>query len=870
MPHSLCRTLAGFCLLWNGGAALFAGPTPRQKGDVWEIDNGQIRVRLRLSGGAVEQEFSARTGKQWTPIVRAFHPPAVRPAGSPGIFRNDPAVARDYRFLTTEVLDEVQIDGDALVIAGHRNGNRFEQRITLSAGDIVHIEVKAALSGAPPKLEYVWSPLVFVPGKPDFTHAPSLKRAADNVLGDRIFYSPAVILQRAALFAALVPDLDVINEAVVYARSARPVKHPRIFAVPVDPDRISMPTALDLDLASGISANPLFGYGMIDFWAEQHVFWRHENEGGQQVRELSSPTVRYAFDLLLGADAPPRQGYRRVSQYFWKRYGARHFREPRPQTMPLAQYARACYPAAFAYKGFRLVQRGGEPEVEHGAPPGYPEMETWQEFNLNGVPAGGYRNSAPQWYSWIGNTPWWNNVRDASGLYLWGRRLGNDSWVEKARRMINLALAAPQAGGAFPGIYDARDRRWIASHWKPPAHGYDPNLAERYFSDHSDVYQTAQMSYTAAQLLNYKALCEDRPGILAYVRRYAEFLLTHMGSEGMVPAWFGSDLQPLNSLKWNSDGGAHIWLLAELYRDTKDPRYLDAARRIAAAFVGQVLPEQRWSDVEAFYSCAVKPETYRDPRTGQPARSTLSMSWAMQGFSSLFDATGERRWLDAAAAVADYAALFQAVWNPHFVITAYPFGGWSSQLGDAEWLDGRQSEFATAMVRVGLLSHRQDLLERGVAAAHASLTLTNLPANVANGVYSFPHYPAGLGPENIDHEGFPQKPHRSSAGWNEVSGLTANARLLSILGGAYLDPVHNLDVGVDGVTVRGFSVESKTIRLDLENLLADLPQPYKESYPIELHFAGLTPDTYRLILNGAVQDIGAADLRQHVVQIQPK
>ena len=33
----------------------------------------------------------------------------------------------------------------------------------------------------------------------------------------------------------------------------------------------------------------------------------------------------------------------------------------------------------------------------------------------------------------------------------------------------------------------------------------------------------------------------------------------------------------------------------------------------------EVLPGQRWTDFEAHYSCAVKPETFFDERTGGPA-----------------------------------------------------------------------------------------------------------------------------------------------------------------------------------------------------------------------------------------------------------
>jgi hypothetical protein len=125
----------------------------------------------------------------------------------------------------------------------------------------------------------------------------------------------------------------------------------------------------------------------------------------------------------------------------------------------------------------------------------------------------------------------------------------------------------------------------------------------------------------------------------------------------------------------------------------------------------------------------------------------------------------------------------QAVWAPHYIITAYRFGGFSSQNSDDEWLDQRSHLFAGALVKVGLLYSRQDLLERGIAAARASLTLTNQPAHIKNDIYKYPNYPLGLGPENIDHEGSPQMPLRSGPGWAEVGGLSGTANVLRQLGG---------------------------------------------------------------------------------------
>jgi uncharacterized protein YyaL (SSP411 family) len=416
--------------------------------------------------------------------------------------------------------------------------------------------------------------------------------------------------------------------------------------------------------------------------------------------------------------------------------------------------------------------------------------------------------------------------------------------------MVNLALSAPQDQGIFPAIYDLAGKRWLRSLWSPPWQGYDSSVASAYWDWRTGgAYQTAAASVTAGYLMQYRRTCEDDPRIVPYVRRYGDFLLAKIQPNGCVPGWFTSDLKPLPSMQWNADGGAHVWVLSELYRATKEQKYLDGAKQAAQFLLDEVLPQQRWADFEAFYSCAIKPENFFDAHTGQWPLNTMSTSWALQGFLALHEVTQEKEYLDAAEATADFASLFQAVWAPHYIVTAYPFGGLSSQLGDAEWLDQRAHRFADPLVRIGLLTGRQDLIERGVAAARSSLTLANHPRHQANGIYRYTDFPVGLGPENIDHEGFPQRPLSSGPSWNSVGGLAGVAHVMDRLGGVYVDFEKNLAVGVDGVQVTSFQRQGPTLRLKLESQLAALPVPYDEPYSIELRVVGLPPGQYTLYLN---------------------
>jgi len=838
----------------------------KESSDSLEIHNDLVRARFSKGPGRVEQEYAAKSGDgDWTVLAKAFHPSSPRPKDVSPLY-SDSDVAREYRLLSADDFGTVKVVKNTphevvVSLSGTSGNNRLEQTISLATGqDHFHIEVDALLGQTPPRLEYLLSLFAFVGGNPpDFTHVPCLKRAADDVIGDRIFDAPATIIQKEGRLTALVPDLDILNEEVIYAQGARPLEGTRGFRIPQDPAKISMPTIMDLDLKSGLTAAPVFAFGLADFFTEQHMFWRHENLKGAMVRDLSTNRLRYGFDLFLRADATPFRGYQSISQFLWQQYGREFLRQPRPQAMPLVEYAKVCYPAAFSYKGdiARDTKRYSEGLAYDPADSG--PLVTWLEFDLDGSPVGGIRATPSQWYNDIQFSPWWNCARDAVGMYWWGKQT-DPSLVEKARRIVNLALTAPQKQGIFPSIFRYSEKRWYGCYWKFPADfktkwtlpsSWTPKaIPTTFWNTNSNLYQTAAASKTGVYLLHYRRLCEDDTRILPYLRPYGDFLVDHLGDKACIPAMLTVDFDPVPELAFNAEGGIHIWFLCELYQATQEKKYLDAAERMATFLAKEILPQQRWYDFETFYSCSIKPEDFFDSYTGQWPQCTLSMLWATDGYTSLYEATKNPDYIHNAEAVADYAGFFQAVWQPHFMISAYAFGGFRSQNSDAEWLDMRQSLFGEAFVRLGKLAGRQDLLERGVAAVRSSFAIINHPRHIANDIFRYPRYPLGIEPENIDHEGLPQNPLRSGFDWGEGGGLAAAATLLCHLGGAYLDFAKNLGVGVDGVYVKWFDCHGKRIQVELVNQLALLPSAYDSTYPIQFRIEGLAAGKYQLVVNG--------------------
>jgi hypothetical protein len=421
-------------------------------------------------------------------------------------------------------------------------------------------------------------------------------------------------------------------------------------------------------------------------------------------------------------------------------------------------------------------------------------------------------------------------------------------------------------------VYRYNERRWIGCYWKFSDNfnadwafpeKWDPAAFPDSWDVNSDFYQTAAASKTAAHLLRYQRMCENNPRILPYVSSYGAFLAGHLDPQGLIPSWFTVDLAPVRELRFNAEGGVHIWFLCELYKATGQNEYLKTAERMAAFLMREILPSQRWYDFETFYSCSKKPENFYDSRTGQWPQCSLSMIWAIEGLAALFECTKNRSYLSAGEAVADYASFYQACWQPHFVTTAYAFGGYRSQNSDAEWLDMRHACAAEALLHLAALTHRQDLYERGAAAMRASFAIINHPRLIKNNIFCYPRYPLGIEPENIDHEGVPQDPLRSGFDWGEGGGLAAAAELLGTLGGAYIDLENNIAVGIDGVIVEHYQVRKNRIEVRLKNQLAALSFPYDASYEIDLTVAGLKAGQYQLVVDGGKPQIikGPAPLR---------
>jgi hypothetical protein len=870
--HFPQKTIVAFVLSLVSAVAAAKSPPLRvaRTEGVVEIENGLVKARISTGKDGVKQEYLAARGSEWVAVAESLRPQRPLPEGANVLYDSarDPA----HCLIVTEILDTIgqprRENGQITVELSSRSQNRpVRQRVTLGEGwNYLHVEIEADLIGPQPKLEYLLSTFTFrCEGTPDFIHTPKSKgpcwfaengvpRTSDSpefIIGDRVFYAPAVIMQKAGLFAAMVPDLNLINRLKVASPDSRGRGGIATMApTPVDSANNSMPTALDYTLTSGLTGQPLFAYGLMDFTPTHHMRWRHTSDG-KMVRTLASSRVGYGFDLFVSADAQPYRGFQRVVRYQWQHYGSPLLAKPRPQAMPFVEYLKVIYPACL----------------------GWNNNQGYAEFEMDGRKVGGWYLAAPFWPYVLSNGPWWNNPRDAVGMYLWAQQTKDEQLLERARRIINLALLAPRTDGLFACEYHVDRKEWkpglflVAEKAAPDATfgTVDPtNLRPR-------SYQTAGCSITGVHQLRYHRLCEKDDRIVAFLRSYGDFLLRHIDPRGQIPMFFTADGTSSNVLPDHGEGGASLWFLCELYAATNDRRYLNGAKKVADYLIKEVIPRQRWRDFECFFSCGFKPLNWEDKTQNQDPRGQTATIWAPAGLGELYRLTGNRRYLEAGEQVIDYSSLYQTVWDPHFVYTAYAYGGFDTDNGDAAWLNCHTAWTVGTLAIYGKELGRQDLLERAVAAARASVTVINHPRHISNNIYHFPNYPLGLGAENINHEGSEQGCGRSAPGSGEGTGVFAGlSDVLRELGGVYVDFRKKVAVGVDGVYVRSYRLDAKTVRLDLVNQLAALPDPYDKPYEIELRLLGLPPGQYKLVINGGpAQRIDAARLAHYPITIDP-
>ena len=125
---------------------------------------------------------------------------------------------------------------------------------------------------------------------------------------------------------------------------------------------------------------------------------------------------------------------------------------------------------------------------------------------------------------------WFNQLRSAYGLYLWGTWLGDEDWVSRALATRDLVMSSPQERGLLPTVFvfgDTAQRcRWVHSHHQGGGPG---------------VYHLFDMSWTVYQLLRWHRdlIADDRT--IPFARAYCRGIVGLQRADGSLPAYLDAE-----------------------------------------------------------------------------------------------------------------------------------------------------------------------------------------------------------------------------------------------------------------------------------------------------------------------------------------
>jgi hypothetical protein len=620
------------------------------------------------------------------------------------------------------------------------------------------------------------------------TWLPNLRPDPDFVIGDHVFRSPAIIVEGAASWVALVPDLEL------WSRYRQRFK-----------------MALDYNRSEGHRLiRPEVAYGFCDWDISGHVYYRRT---GNKQSLSPGERLRFAYELLLGfpehckesvtlpqektkLTARPSAGIPTVASYLWRRYGAEEIDKIDPQRIPFEQYA--TYAHDLALSRWQDIM--------------------WKEFILDDQECGGVYflvfndhrcAEAKDTYHTLGlwNQAWFCQVRTAYGVMWYGRQRRDSLVYEKALRMISLALAAPQEHGIFPTVYSqSPDGDWNAGRWH-----YSCNRRPK---GHTEYYHTTDCSWTAFWLLRiYRDLLKD-DRIMDFCVRYGDFLVNQQEHNGAIPSWVRTgDFTPSEMLRYSPQTSVSAMFLGELYRLSDEPSYLQAATRAIDFVLESIVPDGLWEDFETYFSCSGvwdgKQPDQPDPYTGVFNQNTLGIYWTAEALLIMYQITGDENYIRWGIRILGELSLYQQVHDGAGLLDINAFGGFGVMNTDAEWNDARQSVFAPLYLAYYDETGNREYFERGIAALRASFTLMYIPEHdVVRALWekTFPFM--GEGDYGFMMENFAHNGRNGPIGaachydWGPGSAASTAAYVECHYGDVYLDLVYGQIFGIDGVSAR--------------------------------------------------------------------
>ncbi len=746
------------------------------------ITSQQVRVTVALDAGKAVERVEVRVKGQWTPALESAAP------------------APDCQADAVEPFSEGAVRG--IRIHGRCGASRMVRELrTTAEPDAIDARVSYT-PGSAGSLQAIEDRFDFLPerradagplsGPLDFIWSQNIKGAPNQVAAHWTFKSPVVMFQQGPVFAALMPRLsDVTRDTLT-----------------------QQPLALDMDVTS--AARPWLSYGAVSSTPLGHSYFERSKDG---LALAAGRDVKYAYWIVASAQ-PAKLGYRRMVRLLWEQTGHGNYL----RTVDLQRNFKQ--PELYLFDDWRK-----ESWVRYA-------NQMYREFDCAGARCAtlvSERNVVGDWDhpeddAWFNS--WFQTLRTAYGWYTWARNAGDKDVMMRAERVLNLALKAPQKDGAFPIIYLLKSQRWSTGDG---------------WAAFVDDYHAFSMSWTGYWMLRWAhdLVPERKAEILAYVRRYGDFLLAKQLASGCFPSWYNANLEPREVFRdFNAETAGSALFLAELSDATGDAKYTASAQKAMRFVTNEVLPRQRWFDYETFHSCARKPFDFYDRWTAQYPQNNLSTMQAAMAYLKLYHLTKDKAYLETGREVVDYLLLTQQVWN-HPLLSPKLLGGFTTQNTDAEWSDARQNYAALILLDYYNETGEQEYLERSVAAARSTFSVAPW--------------------ENWAHTGFiDEKGSLTGIHWGTGSAMTSVELMAGQLGDAYVNVKRKQGTGFNACTLDRLSVDGTKISFNLA-----AAEVWKA--PLVVRFDGTDRRaTYRIAVNGrpAVQ-VSGAELAKNGFRAEP-
>lgn len=745
------------------------------------LERGNFRVFLPEEDNLINEILQFKLNDEWIPILSN-----MSGFSTLQMTEKDEVISKKFNFLKSKKKK----------IYFQLNDEDFDMKLDycLEEDNILHIryQIFANRNLSFSKLGVKYQ--ILLKENPDFSWVPHICPKESLVIGDHVFRSPVLIYKKENIAFAFIPDLKTLSQN-------RPFQ-----------------TFLDMNLDTSNEKIPHISYEFGNYHPYRHVLFKHKKSQSFQVKEQTNLTFRYY--LIIFEDKTESEIIQFINKFLWEKYGRCLFYETlEPQVLPY------------------------DVNVKEGLEAIFNRHSLWGDLKINNVNCGGF------WVgSWLGNDKfpfkffsnsnidefknnfnkknkpaaiyniaWFLNIRSSYGIRYFGEIWDNQELIAKSRAMRNLIAQLPRKNGIFPSIILPSSNNTSEYLTVSGTKAWWP-------IDYFHVVDVALSMYWLIKIaIDFNDINEE---VIEKSKELASLIKNLQFENGEIPTFvdFDKNNEPIivDDLKNSASSGASLMFLTEYYRISQDNTLIDTCERIANFLSKEIIPNNKWFDVEAFYSCTY-PQKYKyDERTHSFVMNNLSIYWCAEGFLGLYQITLYKKYLDEGERILGVLSLFQQVWNMPY-ISYNTFGGFGVQNADAELSDARQGLFVKTYMDYYLETGKWEYMERGIAALRASWALQLLkeyrnicPGNL-KGIDTIEGIDKGCISENYGHFGRDERiPGFITFDWGVGTAILATSYARKHFGDLFIDFKKEFVFGIDGILIKKFNFDMNRVAIEFE------------------------------------------------------